>query len=134
MTMYSLRRADALVYGSSDVPVTLTAACLPTTQVAVCLSLRLSACLSVCLSVEHNHKPCRTAEVFKTSFSVCTVGCMLYAQGIRSGPDGLAEEEVLGVISPIVLWPVAGIAGWVNVRLCLNLTFVFVIILWCIFT
>jgi len=171
MTMYSLRRADALVYGSSDVPVMLTSACLPTTQVAVCLSLRLSACvcvcvcvddtqvgaerahrdppssecgrvwkvclsacLCVCLSVEHNHKPCRTAEVFKTSFSVCTVGCMLYAQGIRSGPDGLAEEEVLGVISPIVLWSVAGIAGWVNVRLCLNLTFVFVIILWCIFT
>ena len=51
MTMYSLRRADALVYGSSDVPVMLTAACLPTTQVAVCLSLRLSACLCVCVCV-----------------------------------------------------------------------------------
>jgi len=52
MTMYSLRRADALVYGSSDVPVTLTAACLPTTQVAVsCLSVCLSVCVCVCVCV-----------------------------------------------------------------------------------
>ena len=96
-------------------------------------------CLHVCLSVCLLNITTSPAELLKCSRHrlVCVqsaVCCMPKVSCIRSGPDGLAEEEVLGVISPIVLWSVARIAGWVNFRLCLNLTFVFVIILWCIFT
>ena len=101
----------------------------------VCLSARLYVYVSACL-LNITTSP---AELLKCSRHrlVCVQSalcCMPKVSCIRSGPDGLAEEEVLGVISPILLWSVARIAGWVNVRLCINLTFVFVIILWCIFT